>query len=396
VLIELANHNDDIRCLLEKGYALRIDGAHLVVRDVPYLDSKQALQIGAIVTKLEFIDKVRVKQDDHQVYFAGTVPYGLNGQPIPNLGGGPISIPLTKTDVVIERSFSNKPKDDAGNSIGFANFFDKIEHYVRMISGPAMAQHGGSPLTFHVDTDVIDGSVFKFHDTLTSRAEIGDLAAVFNNEVIAVIGLGGTGSYLLDLMVKTPVKEIRAFDGDVYHVHNSFRSPGKLDEGDLGKEKAHVYHSRYENFRHGLVLHQKCVDRSSISDFEGVTFAFVCVDKGSARAEIFDLLISLRIPFIDVGMGLNRKQGALAGTLRATYYAVDNATAVRDLRLAEMADDPEDVYRTNVQIAELNALNACIAVIRYKQLRGFYVDDNAVYHLLMGVESLHTFGLVKS
>jgi hypothetical protein len=37
---------------------------------------------------------------------------------------------------------------------------------------------------------------------------------------------------------------------------------------------------------------------------EGVTFAFVCVDRGSARAGIFDLLISRGIPFIDVGMGL--------------------------------------------------------------------------------------------
>jgi hypothetical protein len=36
-------------------------------------------------------------------------------------------------------------------------------------------------------------------------------------------------------------------------------------------------------------------------------------------------------------------------------------------------------------------LNACLAIIRYKQLRGFYVDDSAAYHLLIGVESLRTF-----
>ena len=160
--------------------------------------------------------------------------------------------------------------------------------------------------------------MFKFHDTLTSRAEIGDLAALFKDEVIAIIGLGGTGCYVLDYIVKTPVKEIRAFDGDAYHVHNAFRSPGRLDEADLGKGKAEVYQLRYDNFRHGLMLHQKYIDRTSGADLAGVTFAFVCVDKGSARAEIFDLLISLRIPFIDVGMGLNRKQGALSGTLRAT------------------------------------------------------------------------------
>jgi hypothetical protein len=390
VLIELASHNGDIQQLLDKGYALRIDGACLVVRDIPYLDIQLALQVGAIVTKLEFIDKVRVKQDDHQVYFAGSVPYGLNGQAIPNLAGGPTTIPLSKTDVVVERSFSNKPEG------GFANFFDKIEHYVRVISGPAIERYGFDPLTYRIDTEVTAGSVFKFHDTLTSRAEIGDLAAVFKDEVIAIIGLGGTGSYLLDFFVKTPVKEIRALDGDGYHVHNAFRSPGSLHEDDLGKGKSEVYHRRYENFRDGLTFHKKYVGISSSADFDGVTFAFVCVDKGSARAEIFDLLINLRIPFIDVGMGLDRKQGALSGTLRATYYAPDEAKKVRDMQLAEMVDDPDDVYRKNVQIAELNALNACLAVIRYKQLKGFYVDDNASYHLLMGVGNLKTFAEAAS
>jgi hypothetical protein len=95
-------------------------------------------------------------------------------------------------------------------------------------------------------------------------------------------------------------------------------------------------------------------------------------------------------------MGLNRKQDALSGTIRATYYDVSNAVEIRKMQLAEMADNPDDIYRRNVQIAELNALNACIAMIRYKQLRGFYVDDSACYHLLMGVENLRTFAEIAS
>ena len=45
MLIELASHNDDIRRLLEKGYALRYDSEYLVVRNVPYLDAQKALQV---------------------------------------------------------------------------------------------------------------------------------------------------------------------------------------------------------------------------------------------------------------------------------------------------------------------------------------------------------------
>jgi hypothetical protein len=368
---------------------LRVDGAHLVIRDIPYLDQQQALQVGAIVTKLEFIDRYRVKQVDHQVYFAGSAPYGLNGQPIPNLGGGSATAQLDKKDVIVQRTFSNKP------SGGFANFFDKIEHYVRVISAPAMEMYGANPLTFGVDVESVDNSIFKFHDTLTSRAEIGDLAERFKDEVVAIIGLGGTGSYLLDFLVKTPVKEIRAFDGDAYHVHNAFRSPGRLDENELGAGKAEVYRLRYQNFRAGLIVERKYIDRS-FEGLMGVTFAFVCVDKGKARAEIFDLLISLNIPFIDVGMGLNRKRGPLSGSMRATYYSAADAKKVREMQLAEMVDDPDDVYRSNVQIAELNALNASIAMVRYKQLRGFYADENPWFHLLMGIENLRTFAETAS
>ena len=392
MLIELANHNEDIQRLLEKGYALRLDNGHLVIRDMPYLDGEKALKVGAIVTKLEFIDKVRVKQVDHQIFFAGGVPHGLDGNPIPNLGGGETKVVLDKTDVVVERSFSNKPKDANNGWVDFPDFFAKIEHYKRVISGPAIELHGADPLTFRVDNnDVAVGSVFKYQDTLTSRAEIGDLAVVFKNDVVAVIGLGGTGAYLLDFLVKTPVKEIRGFDGDAYHVHNAYRSPGKLEDADLGLGKAEVYQRRYDNFRHGLVLQRKYIDASSADDMQGVTFAFVCVDKGTARKAIFELLIELKIPFIDVGMGLDRKRGPLSGKLRATYYSVEDAAKIRDQGLAELADLPDDMYRQNVQIGELNAMNAFLAIYRFKQLRGFYFDDSPWFNMLLELGEMKTF-----
>jgi hypothetical protein len=383
----LANHNPDIQKLIDKGYAVRVDGPHLVIRDIPYLDSNGDLQIGAIIAKLEYIDKHRVKQDNHQVYFAGSSPYGLNGAPVPNLGDSPTRMVLNKPDVVVQRAFSNKPVGKKG----YPDFFEKIEHYVCLISGPAMERHGATPYTYRADADVMENSVFKFHDTLTSRAEIGDLTPVFKEEIVAVIGLGGTGAYILDFLVKTPVLEIRGFDSDYYHVHNAYRSPGKLEEVDLGKSKAEVYFSRYENFRKGLSLQRKYIDKSCAADLAGVTFAFVCVDKGSARAEIFQLLKELRIPFIDVGIGVKRKQGRLAGSIRITYYSVDAMEVVFEKRLAPLADDPDDEYRNNIQIAELNAFNASLAVMKYKQVRGFYFDSDESYHFITVIELLKIF-----
>ena len=37
-------------------------------------------------------------------------------------------------------------------------------------------------------------------------------------------------------------------------------------------------------------------------------------------------------------------------------------------------DDAEGEYERNAQLAELNALNAALAVIKWKKVRGFYND----------------------
>jgi len=388
---KLVSRNADLARLVEKGYAVAFDSNCLIIRDIPYLDQHGALRWGAIATKMVFVDATEVAQEDHTILFAGTHPCGLDGVAIPAIDAGAHTLTLTEacSDVVVQRRFSNKPRI-AGK---FENFFDKIESYVAIICGPAAHKHDATPLTFKSVEDDPPPSVFKFQDSLTSKAEIADLSRKIEDDVIAFIGLGGSGAYALDYLVKTPAKEIRGFDGDAFHVHNAYRAPGKLEEEELGQPKAVVYQGRYSSFRTGLKLEARYIDSASGDAFDGVTFAFVCVDKGSARAAIFDLLIEKAIPFIDVGMGLKRTAGGpLSGMLRVTYYSPEAARRARDLGLAEMHDGPEDLYRTNVQIAELNALNAALAVIRYKQLRGFYLDADSLFHLLFDIGDLKIVG----
>jgi len=388
---KLVSRNSDLAKLVDRGYAVAFASNCLVVRDVPYIGGSGDLRWGTLVAKLVFVDQEQVTQDDHQVYFAGGHPYQLDGTPVANLGGGASTIQLAGgcTDVVVERSFSNKPKA-AGR---YADFYEKIDTYVGLISAPAIERFGVSPFTFRASEDEEQQQgPFKFRDTLTSRAQIADLAGLFDNDVVAVIGLGGTGAYLLDGLVKTPVAEVRGFDGDEYHVHNTFRSPGRVDEAELGRSKADVYRERYDNYRHRLRIEARYVDETSADAFKGVTFAFVCVDKGSARGAIFELLISLGIPFIDVGMGLNRKHGPLNGQLRVTHYSVEDGARMRDRGFAELADTPGDFYRANIQIVELNAMNACLALIRFKQIRGFYLEERPIDHLLFGIGDLELVG----
>lgn len=387
-LPQLVSHNEDLKKLIEKGYAVALDSNHLIVRDIPYLNESGELKIGAIVSKLDFIDRDHVRQVDHQIFFCGSHPCELNGQKIANLGGGTARIQLSSPDLIVERSFSNKPTKTGA----YADHFEKIENYVALFAGPAMDKYPDvRPYTFRQYESVND-SVFKLNDTLTSRAEIGDLATKFKDDIVAIIGLGGTGSYLLDFLVKTPVKEIRGFDYDRYHIHNAFRSPGTLSKDDLGKSKAEVYQNRYDGFRHGLKIAPKFILAGSEEDLGAVTFAFVCVDKGLARAAIFELLIKMEIPFIDVGMGLNRDKGPVGGMLRTTYYPVEEAQRIADKKLAPMADYPDDIYRNNIQISELNALNASFAILKYKQIRGFYADSNKFYNMLFDIDDSRNVG----
>lgn len=392
MLKTLASRNPDLQRLLERGYALAVDSNNLVVRDIPYLDSAGQLQWSALVGKLEFEDQTKVRPKDHQIYFAAPRPFGLDGQVVRGLGGGDAQLDLSEhcRDVIVTQSFSHKLKVN-GELRPYIDHFEKIESYVAMVCGPAMTKFGVTPYTFRDYEEETPNSVFKLRDTLTSRAEISDLAKLFEQDVIAVIGLGGSGGYVLDFMVKTPVREIRGFDPDSFFVHNAFRSPGRLDmeEGaELRQSKAEVYRKRYENFRHGLTIKPLFIDEMSAEELEGVTFAFVSVDKGSSRKRIIDLLIAKNIPFIDVGMGLKRHGGPISGTVRTTYFPHDSGQVVRSKCYVPETDPPDDVYKSNIQIAELNALNAALAVLRFKQIRGFYAGPEHADQLLLTLDNL--------
>ncbi len=392
----LASHNQDIQRLLEKGYALAVDNGYLVIRDIPYLDGQRALHRGAIVTKLVFTTEDKVIQENHQVFFAGSSPCQVDGARIPYMGDRPAVLTLSNAcaDVKVERSFSNKPN---GGDKKFPDFFEKVESYMAIICGPAMTAYDVTPYTFRSVDKIAEDSVFYFHDTLTARAEIGDLAQRLGSDVVAIIGLGGTGSYVADFMAKSPIAELRLFDPDAFYVHNAFRSPGRLERKELDKKKVSVYEERYREFRRGVKGYPVKVYSDTAEGFEGVTFAFVCVDDGPARAGIVELLTRLGIAFIDVGMGLRRKnQGPIGGMLRTTYYSAEKTPERHAKNLAPLTEAVDREYRAQIQIGELNALNAALAVLKYKQVRGFYAQESGeIYHSLFDIIDLRCENLAE-
>ena len=141
-------------------------------------------------------------------------------------------------------------------------------------------------------------SVFKYVDTASSRAGIVAVSGKVALNSVAIIGLGGTGSYILDLIAKTPVRQIHVFDGDAFLQHNAFRSPGapSLEELKAIPKKVRHHADRYGLMRNGIVEHDVNVDVSNSDVLEGMDFVFVCVDRGEAKRPIFEKLEELGYP----------------------------------------------------------------------------------------------------
>jgi molybdopterin/thiamine biosynthesis adenylyltransferase len=262
-------------------------------------------------------------------------------------------------------------------------------HYADLIEAQAGVIEPGVTARTRKEFAVDDSSsVFKYEDMASVRASIVAVTDKLRSEKIGLVGLGGTGSYILDLVAKTPVQEIHLFDGDQFETHNAFRAPGAASLDDLQRKLAKVeyFAERYAPMRNGLVSHCCLITEDNLCLLDEMDFVFVAVDSGPARRLICQHLQKAGIPFIDVGMDLqmNHEAIGLHGMFRVTL-----STPERQEHFFECVptyDGPdEDLYRSNIQVADMNMCNAAHAVICWKQYRRFYLEHkrshNRVYTL---------------
>ncbi|MFN9819288.1 MAG: ThiF family adenylyltransferase, partial [Akkermansiaceae bacterium] len=250
---------------------------------------------------------------------------------------------------------------------------------VRMLSSPALSIDPSVDPKTHPAYVTSEGeSVFCYHDTASSRAGIGAITAKLEGHRIGIIGLGGTGSYILDLVAKTPVKEIHLFDGDEFQNHNAFRAPGAASYEQVSErtKKVDYLTKIYSQLRRGIIPHAQRIDETNIDAIQEMDFVFLSIDKGPAKAAIINKLVEFGISFIDVGMGLEISDDQkVFGTLRVATSTPDKRDHIEARNRIPLGEnDANDIYATNIQVADLNCLNACLAVIKWKKLCGFYAD----------------------
>jgi molybdopterin/thiamine biosynthesis adenylyltransferase len=235
-------------------------------------------------------------------------------------------------------------------------------------------------------------NVFQYTDTNSTRAGIAHLNSKFDNLKIAIIGLGGTGSYILDLVSKTPVKEIHIYDDDDFQLHNAFRAPGatpseKFDEVG-GLKKVDYYFSIYSKMHKGIKPHCERITEANIKNLAGFDFVFLSVDSNESRSMITKKMLTINIPFIDVGLGVNTINGKLLGSIRVTVGTNEKNDHLTDRIGSEETGNNE--YSTNIQMAELNCLNATLAVIKWKKIVDFYQDLKQEHNVLYFINTNKT------
>lgn len=381
------SRSPDLKRLQDEGYEVSIREGHLVLNHVPYVTPQRVVAYGTLVSTLNLAGDVTTRPDTHVVLFAGETPCDAAGQPLTKV----INSESRQTlggDLEVQFMFSSKPLG------GYPDYYEKMTTYVGLLGGSAAAiDKTATAMTFRVVDEAEDDGVFKYADTASTRAGIRAVSDKLRGDRIAIVGVGGTGSYVLDFVAKTPVGEIHLFDGDDFLQHNAFRGPGAATREDLDRQvnKAIHWAEQYAQMRYGVTAHPDGVTAENVAELDGFDFVFLCIDDGPAKRPIVEALEKFGIAFVDVGMDVSEVDGALHGMLRVTTSTPGQRDHVHERgRISFGRLDANNDYNQNIQIVELNALNAALAVVRWKKFKGFFgnfigehftvytIDTNAV------------------
>ena len=372
--LQLLSRSPDLRRLIEDGYEVRIiKRRYLVIGHVPYVNAKREVAYGTLVSDLVLANDATTPGGTHVARFTGDHPCEVDGTLMESIRHGSAVEVLEEGLITVQHSFSRKPRDRV-----YLDYHEKMTTYIDIISAPALQiDPTAKARTYKTILPDEEDSVFLYADTASSKAGIAAIGKKLALNNVAIVGLGGTGSYVLDLIAKTEVRSIHLYDGDRFLQHNAFRAPGAAAGADIegGPLKVLYYQNLYSKMRRGIIAHETFVTEANVKELGQMDFVFMCLDDGFLKRTIVRALHENNVPFIDVGMGIYLENEALGGILRVTTSSLEKRDHIEaDGRIPFSGVEAKDEYDTNIQVADLNALNAALAVIRWKKMKGYYHD----------------------
>ena len=351
-----------VPCLLAGG----IVGTCTIEKSYHVTSGKPTDRIGGAVHAVQITTS---EAHDGRVYHA-------DGSPIESYIGGDGK---TWSVISIRKGGQGTPEDDE-------SAIELVHRYAKQIVGAVSAagySEAASPTT---------RSPFKIPNTFEARAAIGPVQDRIRHQRIAIIGLGGTGAYILDLVAKTPVTEIHLLDSDEMKWHNFIRAPGAPTDENIEANrtapvrKVDYYYTKYASLREGIYTHPVRLDSPSmfrqILSVHPIDYAFVCIDQlhdsDSPRQDaVYCTLTETAIPFIDSGVSITLDDDTVRGVVTTSFYSAGSEVwkgAIPNSRVEGNVPG----YR-NVQLPEVNALAASLAVMEWRRRTGQYVTDSASF-----------------
>lgn len=367
---ELINLNPDIKRLFDEGYGVTTSNGYLLIHEVPYLTPNKEIKRGTLVSVLSLAGDRTIKPQTHVAFFIGEQPSELDGRIMVMATPQPQKL----TDkITVDYVFS--ARDD------YSDYYQKMTRYIRILLAPVHAVDVTvkAPI-FRVIESEEEDSVFKYVDTNSSKAQLHPLSDKLKNQRVGIIGLGGTGGYVLDLVAKTPVREIHLFDGDFFFQHNAFRAPGatRIEKFHERQKKTDYFAEIYSAMHKYVFSHPDYIEESNLESLQGFSFVFLCMDPTPIKRVVIAYLEDNNIPFVDCGIGLQEIDGRIKGQVRLTTSSQLKRDHIS--KRISFSEEDDELYDRNIQIADLNAMNAVMAVIKWKKLFGFYHDLDKEHH----------------
>jgi len=373
------------------GFDVKVESGVISVIRVPCLLANEVVDYCSIEKSF---DPTNMKPNDkigsavHAVKIKTNVEhdgrvYHADGSPIESYIDGDGK---TWSNISIKKGSQDCPEEDESAR-------DLIHRYAKQIVGAVSAAGYSEPASLSIKHP------FNIPNTFESRAAIGPVQDRVRDQRIAIIGLGGTGSYILDIIAKTPVSEIHLLDFDDINWHNLMRAPGAPTTEEIKSfkkefpSKINYHYSKYSSLRKGIQKHTIRVDDSPtfsklLSDHK-ISYAFVCIDQlansDSPRQDVvYCTLSAAGIPFIDSGISITLDNQTIGGAVTISSYK-GGSMEWKNIPNARVEGNIPG-YR-NVQLPEVNALAASLAVMEWRRCTGQYASQSTSF--------IHKFRLEK-
>ncbi|MDE0678803.1 MAG: ThiF family adenylyltransferase [Gammaproteobacteria bacterium] len=207
-----------------------------------------------------------------------------------------------------------------------------------------------------------------------SRDEVQWLDLV-RGEKMAIVGLGGVGAWIADLLTKADVAEVHGWDGDVIEAKNIIRMPGAVNPDWIGKPKAEWFEETYRQIHRQVHGHPKYVDeQTAVGMCSNATFGFVAVDNDEGRKIACGAMAAAGIPFIDVGISLNRRDGQVRASIRVTTVRPHDDAWRKAIPKVDKAG--QQTYG-KLELPDVAAVAAGMAVQSWRKVRGQTAQESA-------------------